>query len=517
MNLVAHEAAHQWFGDLVTCSDWCHAWINEAFATYLQSLYVERTRGADEMRWGMRARESEYFEEDEGQYRRAIVERCYVWPHDVFDHTTYRKGAAMLHELRYILGDEAFFKGISAFLKAYTGGCADTDDFRKSMERTSGVPLEEFITQAFLRPGYPELKVEYTRDEGEKTATIRMKQTQDTSDGAPVFKLPCDVVFYAGGERRKFKVMLDSAEQTLVFSLEARPDVVEIDPERWLLKKIKFDKGIELLRNQLALSQDAFSRAEAAAALGKTASDRAVPALKAAAVKEQFWDVQSCALKALGEIGSEAALSALLEVGLPDNRRARRGLAKALGSFKDPEARDVLVGLLEGDESPYVRCEAALSLAKAWPEGAFPHLKAAMAVHSPNETLAEACLEAMGKLKDPGVKGIVAESLAYGKPTRVRIGALKAIKARGRIEADELPVVREILLQDKEFRVRQYVAATLIRDLGDARLADTLEGLSRKDRNGGIRRSALETYHELAGGVGGPTPLARLRVEVEGL
>ncbi len=516
VNLVTHEAAHQWFGDLVTCSDWCHAWINEAFATYLQSLYLERTRGVDHMRWQMRAREAEYFEEDEDEYRRPIVERNYVWPHDVFDHTLYRKGAAMLHELRYVMGDDAFFRGISSFLKAHSRGSADTDDFRKSMEGTSGLSLEDFIEQSFLKPGYPEFQVEYSWDDGAKAATLHVKQTQDTSDGTPIFKLPCDIVFYVGGRRRKFRTTLDAPEQTMVFTLEEKPTVVEFDPERWLLKKVRFEKSMRLLKNQLQQSKDAFSRAEAATALGRTLSDGAIAALKDAALRDDFWDVRSCALRALGEIGSDSALAALLEVGLPDHRRVRRSLVKALGGFKDERPRKVLVRLLEEDSSPYVRCEAALAVAKSWPEGALPYLKKGLGTHSPNETLAEACLEAMGKLKDEESKGIIDENLAYGKPTRMRIGALKAIKARGKIAEDELPILKG-MLRDKEFRVKQYLISTVIRELGDGRFAEALLDVSRKDRNHGIGRKALETYYELSGGLERSSALRKLKAEVEEL
>ena len=517
VNLVAHEAAHQWYGDWVTCSDWCHTWINEAWATYLQSLYIERTRGADFMRWEMGAREVEYFEEDEKEYRRAIVDREYVWPHDIFDHTTYRKGASMLHELRFVMGDDSFFRGTGEFLRRHAKGCADTDDMRKAMEAVSGLQLEEFFEQAFLKPGFPEFQVEYTWDEAAKAATLRVKQGQDTSDGTPVFKLPCDIVFYVGGTRRKFRVMLDSAEQSLAFSLDARPSIVEFDPERWLLKKVRFEKTSDLLENQLAHSQDAWSRAEAAIALGESRSGRAVPALGDAAKREQFWDVRASSLRALGEIGSDPALQALLEVDVSTDRRVRRALAKALANFKDEKARVLLVGLLETDESPYVRCEAALALAKSWPGGALPHLKKAMGVHTPNESLAEACLEAMGRLKDKEVKRIVDDNLAYGRPTRARVGALKAIEARGQIEEDELPLLKEILRNDKEFRVRLYLISSLLRELADSRFIDALAEVSKKDRNGNIRRQALEVYYDISREAGNAAALTKLRAEVDAL
>jgi len=517
VSLVAHEAAHQWYGDWVTCSDWCHAWVNEAWATYLESLYTERSRGADQMRWEMRAREVEYFEEDETQYRRAIVDREYVWPHDVFDHTTYRKGASMLHELRYIMGDAAFFRGTAEFLKRHAKACGDTDDMRKAMEAVSGLQLEEFFEQSFLKPGYPEFQVEYSWDDAARTATLRVRQAQDTADGTPIFKLPCDVVFYVGGIRKKFRIMLGSAEQSLVFYLDAKPSVVEFDPERWLMKKLKFEKTFDLLENQLSQSQDAWSRSEAATALGKTASDRAITSLMSAAKKEQFWDVRACALRALGEIGSDAALSALLEIGVPADRRVRRALAKALGNFKDERARKILAGFLETDESPYVRCEAALSLGKSWPEGALPYLKKAMGVHSPNETLAEACLESMGKLKDEEIKQIVDSSLAYGKPTRVRVGALKAIKARGRIADDEVPLLKDIMLRDKEYRVRLYLVSGLLRELADGRFIDVLVEVVKKDRNGSVRREALEVFYELSRQTEQTAAITELKAQVDEL
>lgn len=516
VNLVAHELAHQWFGDLVTCSDWPHAWLNEGFATYFQALYVEKTRGPDQMRWDLSSRLEDYFKEDEEEYRRPIVERNYVWPDDIFDGHLYPKAASMLHELRFIMGEEAFFRGVSSYLKEYSYSCADTQDFMKSMVKASGLELEEFFEQAFYKAGHPEFDVSYSWDEQSKTATLRVRQVQKLDENTPVFKLPCEVVFYVGGERLPYRVVLDSAEQTLTFSLQSKPSIVEFDPRGWLLKRVKFDKGLDLTLNQLRGSEDAWSRAEAAAALGRLRSAEAVAGLKEAASKNQFWHVRQTALKALGDTGTDAALKALLELEVPTDRLVRRGLAYALGNFKEASARELLLRFLKEDESPYVRCEAALALAKSWPEGALPHLNEAMKVSSPNETLAEACLEAMGKLKDAGVSAMVRESLPYGEPTRVRIGALKAIKGRGYIVDDEVPVIREIILHDKEFRVRLYAVNDLVRPLGDRRFIDAVRE-SRSDRDMRVRRKGLETYHELAESAEYSVVMSKLKAEVEQL
>ncbi len=517
VDLVAHELAHQWFGDLVTCLDWAHAWLNEGFATYFQVLYIEKSRGVDQMRWDLNSRAEEYFEEDEAEYRRPIVEREYVWPDDLFDEHLYPKSGSMLHELRFLMGDEAFFKGINSYLKSFSYSNPDTHDFAKSMVNSSGLPLEDFFEQSFFKPGHPEFEAAYSWEEEKRTATLRVKQVQHTEDGSPIFNLPCEIVFYVGGERLRFLVTLDSAEQTLTFLLPSKPSVVEFDPQRWLLKKIRFNKSVDLLLSQLDISKDAWSRAEAAKGLGKLKSNKAVAGLKTAATKEQFWHVRASAFEALGEIGTEDALQALEDAGVPVNRWVRRGLAKALGEFKQEKARKLLIGLLKKDESPYVRCEAALALAKSWPEGALPHLKETMRAHSPNETLAEACLEAMGKLSDEEVKGIIKERLLYGNPTRVRIGALKAIKGRGFILDEEVPLLKDFLLHDKEHRVRLYLVNQLVRTLGDRRFTEEVREASMVDQELKVRRKALETYHELAGSAENSAALSKARREMEEL
>ncbi|MDE1858473.1 MAG: HEAT repeat domain-containing protein [Thaumarchaeota archaeon] len=517
VDLVSHELAHQWFGDLVTCADWPHAWLNEGFASYFQELYLENTRGVDEAIWHLDTRAEDYFDEAEKEYRRPIVEREYVWPDDLFDAHLYPKGAAMLHQLRFLMGDEAFFAGISRYLKAHARSVADTHDFRKSMEAASGMQLEEFFEQSFFRPGHPEFEVSYAWDGSQGLAVVRVRQTQGTADGTPVYKLPCEIVFYAGGKRTARRVTIEGADQTFSFSLPERPTIVEFDPRRWLLRRTKFEKSVSLLLNQLAGSVDAYSRAEAAKELGKLKSEGAIEGLAKAAAKEQYWHVRACAFKALGEIGTDAALGSLVGAGVPADSRARRGMAAGLGGFKDKRAVEMLLKILESDKSPFVRCEAALSLAKASPEGALPHLKAAMKVHTVNETLAEACLTAMGKLKGAEVDGIVAASLRYGRPTRERVGALKAIKERGKILDEEVPLLRDILLHDKEFRVRQFLVNSVLRPLQDMRFLAALKEASRSDSQLSVRRKSLHLYHQLSSMQETNEAVASLRAEVEKL
>ena len=199
IELVSHELAHMWFGDLVTAKHWSHIWLNEGFATYFQALYLERKFGKDEFRHDMRSKAEGYFEEDESMYRRAIVDDTYVFADDVFDGYVYEKAAWMIHQLRYILGDDLFFEATAEYLKRYAHANADTHDYMRVVEEVSGLSLEGYFEQAFYKAGHPDFVVSSSWDEVNRTAEVVVKQTQHTDELTPVFSLPCQVVFYVGG------------------------------------------------------------------------------------------------------------------------------------------------------------------------------------------------------------------------------------------------------------------------------------------------------------------------------
>jgi len=458
-----------------------------------------------------------YFDEDETSYRRPIVERSYVYPDDLFDSTTYDKGAWMLHQLRYVLGDEYFFKGVQEYLRHFSRENAETHDLRKALEKVSGESLEEYFEEFFFKAGYPEFEVEYSWDEVGSAANISVRQRQTTDEQTPVFRLPCDIVFYTKKGRTKRRVLLSSVEEKLTFELDSKPRMVEFDPEGWLLKKVKFGKSFELLANQLRGSIDASSRARAAADLGSTKNNAVLAPLMEAATSDPSWIVRARALEALGEVGTEEALTSILSLGIPENRRVRRALAKALANFKNEAGYRLLEELLLSDVSPYVQCEAAISLGKAQSEGALPLLKKAMKIESPNFTLTEACLDASGYIKEEEVRSLITENLRYGAPSRARTGAMKAIINRGYAYEDEVATLKEILIRDKEFRVRYYVADQVAPRLAERRMLEELKRASASDPDTRVRRRALEVYYELLGTAETIGSIAKLGEEVEEL
>ncbi|MDA4118601.1 MAG: HEAT repeat domain-containing protein, partial [Thaumarchaeota archaeon] len=266
----------------------------------------------------------------------------------------------------------------------------------------------------------------------------------------------------------------------------------------WLLKRVKFEKPVTMLLSQLEGSVDSSSRRRAAEGLSSFKSDPdVVEALRKAAQKEQHYSVRAEAARTLGKITTRDALEALLALSSVGHRRVRRAVVAALGEFKDERVVQPLLAALRGDESPYVQCEAALSYGKVGRPDAFSVLTASLGMPSPEYAIAEACLEALGYVKGPRTREFLQGYLPYGKPTRARVGALKAFTRLGWLSEEEMALLKELLLKDKEYTVRAQVLET-VNDLIDRRFLPTVKDAAEKDVDPRLRRRAMEVALRLS-------------------
>ena len=273
--LVAHELAHQWFGDYLTCKDWSHIWLNEGFASYFASLFTEADRGEDAFRLEMHGTAGGYKAGD--QYvRRALVEERYRSSDDMFEGVTYSKGACVLHMLRGVMGDEAWWKGIRGYVSANKLLVVETDDFRKAMEVASGKDLKWFFDQWAYKAGHPELKVRWRYEDADKTVRVQVQQTQHLDEQTPLFRLPTtlEITENSGGPR-VIPIVIDGKSHEFVIPSATRPKLVEIDPRGWLLKQIDFEKADEEYLFQLEHAACVLGRLDAALALLKKAKTNA--------------------------------------------------------------------------------------------------------------------------------------------------------------------------------------------------------------------------------------------------
>jgi aminopeptidase N len=176
-DLMAHEIAHQWFGNSVTEKEWHHIWLSEGFATYLAAVYREKNYGEENLAEIMRsAREKviRSFEMSPG----AVIDTTITNLMSLLSTNSYQKGAWVLHMLRYEVGEEKFWKGMRLYYETYRNGNAITDDFRKCMEEVSEKDLDLFFHQWLYVAGQPDLKIRHESAKSGK-AVIEIEQTQD--------------------------------------------------------------------------------------------------------------------------------------------------------------------------------------------------------------------------------------------------------------------------------------------------------------------------------------------------
>jgi len=228
--VVAHELAHQWWGDSVTPADWDELWLSEGFATYFHGLFLEALGGPPALREHM-ARAAATVREADAKKPGAVVDPAVVEPAAKLSAFTYQKGAWVLHMLRRKLGDEPFFRGLRRYYGAHAGGTATTEDFRHALEAGSGQDLRPFFRQWLYREGLPELSVGWRWDEATRQAVLDVAQVH----GGEPYDLDVDLAFRIGDAVERRTVMLRRARESPRVSLPGAPSALEVDPGGWLL------------------------------------------------------------------------------------------------------------------------------------------------------------------------------------------------------------------------------------------------------------------------------------------
>ncbi|UCE27833.1 MAG: T9SS type A sorting domain-containing protein [Candidatus Coatesbacteria bacterium] len=228
--IIAHELAHQWWGDWVTCGTWADIWLNEGFATYSDALFHEYSQGWDAFYNRMQSFKQQYFDEDE-EYRFPIYDPDYMW-----SATVYEKGAWILHMLRHLLGDDDFFGGLRYYGGQHEYDTAVTAELIDDMEAYTGEDLDWFFDEWVYLAGYPEFEYSWTVDRRERSQVfVVIRQIQDLDPLTPVFRTYVDLTADTpSGEETITVWVQDDNEQ---YNLEFSDTVNELyfDKYGWLL------------------------------------------------------------------------------------------------------------------------------------------------------------------------------------------------------------------------------------------------------------------------------------------
>lgn len=363
-SIVAHELMHHWFGDLVTCESWANLPLNESFANYSEYLWFEHKYGRDAADHIRRTQIQGYMDQ---AIRRGdqhpLINYGYDDKEDMFDAHSYNKGGAILHMLRYHVGDEAFFASLKKYLEDNKYQAAEVHDLRLAFEKVTGQDMNWFFDQWFFKSGHPDLEITKKYDAATRTLHVTVEQTQDYKASAMYF-LPFAIDVYTSttGTPIREEVTMVGQKQTFSIYTGGEPIWVGVDAERIILGKRNYDQSKEELMHQYRLSKRFQNRYEALKELRYAQKgNTAVQAVFKEALNDPFWSIREQAVDGISlEKDDELLINKLIDMAKNDPRsHVRRAAFERLGSLEDAKYLDVAKQAIEKDQS-YMVVSAAL-------------------------------------------------------------------------------------------------------------------------------------------------------------
>jgi aminopeptidase N len=519
--IIAHELAHQWWGDLLTCRDWAHIWLNEGFASYAECLWDEHAHGRDAYDYNLFHKAAGAIA---GGKDRPIVDRRYRNPDSMFDNRAYPKGAWVLHMLRRRVGDDAFWRSVARYANAHRLQSVETSDFRRAVERESGRDLDRFFYDWTERPGSPVLDVHSEYLPEARQAHVVVKQTQA---GEP-FQFPLTLAFAVPGADKPVVVEQDMTgrEMTFVVPLPGRPTRIDVDADYTLLGEVNETKARDLWQAQLLEGPNVAARVRAARHFARSKDDADRQLLARALAGEKSWGVRVELAGAVGDAGGDAARDALLQ-GLRDvEARVRRACLGRLEKFKD-DAKVVaaVAGVLRNGDPSYAVEGAALDLyARQGHKDAVATIRPWLSKPSRHDTLRGAALRALGHTGDAAALETLVEWARPGHPVQARAGALQGLAHVAQKAKPDDGQRRQITRAFTEAlgsdsTLVRFTALSAVREMGAA-AADLLPALDKLSQDPSsermrdfVRQTAEQVRSKQTAGATS-SDLAKLREEV---
>jgi aminopeptidase N len=540
-SLVAHELAHQWFGDLVVIDHWSHAWIKEGAASYAEVQWFEHERSADDGAYYLLGEARSYLAEDSGRYRRPIVTHVYREAIELYDSHLYEKGACVYHMIRAELGDALFKQAIAKFVNDNAHRTVETIDLIRAIETSTGRNLRYLFDQYVYRGGHPDYQVSYEWDEDSKLAKVTVEQTQAKSDGTTplerdLFDLKIPIAFGFLDDTtdsptlQTFKVRIHEAQQSVYFPLAQKPAFVSFDAGNHTLKTVDLKYPTPELKAQLKHDPDPIARLYAAHALAKKGGLDVVLALSEALTGDRFWGVRREVASALATIETIQAFEALSQ-GLTDpDARVRAAVVSGLGNYKTQAAfKVVAITLKQGDPSYWVEYAAAAAIGKIAAsqvdhpdlvDRAIALLKDILETRAGwNDVVQRGAIAGLSRLTTSiAALDLILNYTRTGVPQALRRQAIRALGSIsvGQTEANlERILDRFSQLAAEEFFLIQVSAVSGLEEMATPKAIGILQMIADRTADGRVIRMAEEAIRSVQERCSGDRALDQLRDELD--
>jgi aminopeptidase N len=482
--LISHELAHQWFGDLLTCRDWGEIWLNESFAEFFADLWEEHENGKDEYLRAMMENQHQYHLAWLGGARRPVVTQRYDDPDALFDTYAYPRGAATVNMLRFVLGDELFWRAIHHYVQKYEWKNVDTQALIDSIEESTGQNLAWFFDEWVYKMGHPEFQITSTYDRAGGTLKLSVKQTQKPSDTAPwfpqpaFFTTPVDIAITTASGEKVNRVLISKPEQEFDFKVDSKPLIVNFDRGDYIIKTVQFARSDEDLAYQILHDSDVTGRLRAIQEISAHRGEIVRAALAQAGKSDSFWAVRQQAIRALAEFKTPESAQTLLETLNDKDSRVRQAAVEALGRYKDPRFVDTFTNLIKTDPSYFVVAESARALGKTGDGRAYAVLMETMGRDSWGDTVRGGALGGLAALKDPRALETALKYASPGNSEGLRAAAFSVLGESAKGNDRALNILTAALKERSEQVVFGAVQALV--GLGDQRAIPPLEELSKR-------------------------------------
>lgn len=512
--LVAHELAHMWFGDLITCKTWPHLWLNEGFATYFTDLFFEKHYGPEEFDARRREQNERYMDRVPKPHELDVkrTERGDV-PIELNGWKAYNRGAAILHMLRRELGNETFKKGIAAYVRKHADQAVVSEQLRNVMEATAGRDLKWFWDQWVYGAGYPILEIEHEYGPDGKPVALVVRQVQEQKGAQGLFRMTLwmqireftaakALTIYEREHRFVWSELTKVEESSEGGDRPQTPEPVlpylAISTSADVLARVRLKQSYEAWTAMLMHSSSPSICLEAVRGLEQF-GDAGVANLGKGLEKGIWWTVCRECARVLGRIGSDAAAQQLVRGVAHEDARVRAEVATALGDTSATHAAEALLGMVAKDPSAYVRSAAARSIGRLHLPEASKILAGLLEVESHRDIVRRGALDGLAALGDPMGIQLAMRYLPYSvSKGAMHQGRRAALDCMLKLGPDDPEVHAAVvgLLDDPYFRMRQW-AATACGVYGIESARAKLENLRHHDWSSGVQGEAFRALEKL--------------------
>jgi aminopeptidase N len=361
--LNAHELAHQWFCDLTTTAAWAHAWINEGLTTYMESVHEEQSRGREAAQWNWIGQQQQAMDADLNQQRPLVFgEQPGTDPIQIFfSGHVYPKGAQLAHQLRRLVGDSLFWKGMRRFLTDNAYKPVETRDYAIAMEKATNRDLDWFFDQWAYGIGYPKVKVTREWRANAHTLHLTVDETQTIDATHPFFRFPATVRVVTRDSVVRHDIMVGSRHQSFDIPLPAEPVTFRFDEGGWLLGTVTTDQSVSELAALAQHDLDFTARYWALRQLAKSTDSAARDARRLIALNDESSHMRAEAVQQLGSDASPQAMVVIRSALRDPASDVRSSAIVALAHRDSSAAQAVAVALIDHDQNESVE-QAALSV-----------------------------------------------------------------------------------------------------------------------------------------------------------